>query len=104
MATCLEFRRVLFRSFQEYLDFDVLEKKDKNFKSRTLEWCQKHGKDLQYDLLKKFRTQKRDLFRVAVVIDGKKISETSDFNKKGAEQIASRRAMQSLGIIVRKSP
>lgn len=95
---------VICRIFQEYLDFDVLEKKDENFKSRLLEWCQKHGKDLEYDLLKKFRTQKRDRFRVAVVIDGKKISEASDFNKKGAEQIASRRAMQSLGIIARKSP
>lgn len=94
---------VICRIFQEHLDLDLLEKKDENFKSRLLEWCQKHGKELQYDLLKKFRTQKRDRFKVAVIIDGIKISEASDFNKKGAEQTASQRAMQSLGILSKQS-
>lgn len=90
---------VVNKILQEHLDLEALEKKDENFKSRLLEWCQKHDKSLQYDLLKKFRSQKRDRFRVAVIIDGKKMAEASDFNKKGAEQLASRIAMQSLGLL-----
>ncbi|NJL77020.1 MAG: ribonuclease III, partial [Saprospiraceae bacterium] len=40
-----------------------------------------------------------DRFRVAVVIDGKKVATADDFNKKSAEQMASERAMHSLGIL-----
>jgi len=90
---------VVVRILQEHMDIEVLEKKDENFKSRLLEWCQKYNKSLEYELVKKFRFNKRDRFQVGVLVDGQRISEASDFNKKGAEQIASRKAMDTLGIL-----
>ncbi|MBY5957607.1 ribonuclease III [Membranicola marinus] len=93
---------VVSRILQENLDIEVLEKKDENFKSRLLEYCQKHNKSLEYELLRKFRADKRDRFQVGVVVDGQRISEASEFNKKGAEQIASRKAMARLGLLTNK--
>lgn len=90
---------VIDKILQDHLDIHSLEKKDENFKSRLLEWCQKHSKELEYELVEKYRHQKRDRFKVAVLVDGKIIAEASEFNKKGAEQLASQKAMNSLGLI-----
>lgn len=95
---------VVSRILQEHLDIEVLEKKDENFKSRLLEYCQKHNKSLEYELLRKFRFDKRDRFQVGVLVDGQRISEASEFNKKGAEQIASRKAMDTLGLLTNNKP
>lgn len=90
---------IVSRILQEHLDMGVLEQKDENFKSRLLEWCQKHDKSLEYELLRKFRSNKRDRFEVGVLVDGERISEASEYNKKGAEQIASQKAMVTLGLL-----
>ncbi|WP_236977622.1 ribonuclease III [Membranihabitans maritimus] len=90
---------VVVRILQEHLDVHSLEKKDENFKSRLLEWCQKNGKVLEYELMEKYRQQKRDRFKVAVIVDEEVIANGSEFNKKGAEQIASKKAMVKLGLL-----
>jgi ribonuclease-3 len=63
-----------------------------------LEWCQKNGHQIDYRVLAKYKSEKRDKFKVAVYIDGKKLGTADDFNKKSAEQLASERAMKSLGL------
>ncbi len=92
---------IVARILQEHLDIGVLEHKDENFKSRLLEWCQKHNKSLEYELLRKFRSNKRDRFEVGVLVDGERISEASEYNKKGAEQMASQKAMMTLGLLTK---
>lgn len=82
----------------QYIDIHELEKKDDNYKSRLLEWCQKNNKSINYTTLAKFKMHKRDRFRVAVMIDGEQISTSEDFNKKAAEQAASKIAMGTLNI------
>jgi ribonuclease-3 len=64
-----------------------------------LEWCQKNGRQIDYKVLTKYKSDKRDKFKVAVYVDGKKVGTADDFNKKSAEQLASERAMIALGII-----
>jgi ribonuclease-3 len=46
----------------------------------------------------KYKFEKRDRFRIAVVIDNKEVSFAEAFSKKSAEQLASQKAMQILGI------
>ena len=82
-----------------YLDIHELESYDDNYKSQLLEWCQKNGKVVSYRMVSKYKFEKRDRFKVAVLIDDKKIADADDFNKKSAEQTASERAMKILGII-----
>jgi ribonuclease-3 len=85
---------------RKYLDIHKLEDKDDNFKSRLLEWCQKHNKSVDYTLLEKFKFEKRDRFKIAVMINGEKMGQAEDFNKKAAEQTASHLAIKKLGIEV----
>ena len=83
---------------RRYLDIHELETTDDNFKSQLLEWSQKNGKSVSYKVLARYKFEKRDRFKVAVIVDGEKVGTADDFNKKSAEQIASERALTALGI------
>ncbi len=91
---------VIRKILRSYVDIHELERFDDNYKSQLLEWCQKHGRSVSYKLLARYKFEKRDRFKVAVVINGEKMATADDFNKKAAEQTASERAMQALGILV----
>lgn len=91
-------RFVVREILQKLVDVEQLEQYDDNYKSQLLEWCQKHGKSVSYKLIARYKYEKRDRFKVAVLVDGKKIATADDFNKKSAEQIASGKALEKLGI------
>ena len=91
---------VVNRILRNYVDVHELESYDDNYKSQLLEWCQKNGQTISYKLLARYKFEKRDRFKVAVMVNGKKIATADDFNKKSAEQTASEKAMQVLGILV----
>ncbi len=90
---------IIRKILRNYVDIHELESYDDNFKSQLLEWCQKNGQTVTYKLVARYKFEKRDRFKVAVLIDGKKISTADDFNKKSAEQTASEKAMLQLGIL-----
>ncbi len=90
---------VINKILRSYLDIHELETFDDNYKSQLLEHCQKNGQTVTYKMLAKYKFEKRDRFKVAVLIDDKKIATADDFNKKSAEQTASEKAMQTLGIL-----
>ncbi|MBK9736011.1 MAG: ribonuclease III [Saprospiraceae bacterium] len=90
---------VIKNILMRYLDMNELETKDDNHKSQLLEWCQKNGKEISFTTLAKFKLDKRDCFKVAVIIDGVEISTSEDFNKKSAEQAAASKAMDKLHIV-----
>ncbi|MCL4112327.1 UNVERIFIED_CONTAM: hypothetical protein GTU68_015057 [Idotea baltica] len=89
-------RFVINQILRSYLDIHEMELKDDNFKSQLLEWCQKNGKDVNYQVLDRFKVDKRDRFKVAVLVDGDQMAEAEDFNKKSAEQSASQLALQKM--------
>lgn len=92
-------RYVIRKILRNYVDVHELETVDDNYKSQLLEHCQKNGQTVSYKLLARYKYEKRDRFKVAVMIDGKKLATADDFNKKSAEQTASEKAMYSLGIL-----
>ncbi len=91
---------VIQKVLRNYVDVHELETVDDNYKSQLLEWCQKNGRSVSYKLLARYKFEKRDRFKVAVVINGKKMATADDYNKKSAEQTASEKAMQALGILI----
>lgn len=91
---------VVRKMLRNYVDVHNLERFDDNYKSQLLEWCQKNGQNVNYKLLARYKFEKRDRFKVAVMVDGQKIATADDFNKKSAEQMASEKAMVALGIMV----
>jgi ribonuclease-3 len=92
-------RFVINKILRNYVDVHELESYDDNYKSQLLEWCQKNGQSVSYKLLARYKFEKRDRFKVAVMVNGKKVATADDFNKKSAEQSASEKAMASLGIL-----
>ncbi len=88
-------RRVL----RKYLDIHGLETFDDNFKSQLLEWCQKNGKEAEFKVISRYKHDKRDRFKVAVYVDDQRLSIAEDYNKKSAEQSASEKALQLLGVL-----
>jgi len=92
-------RFVVRKILRSYVDVHELETLDDNYKSQLLEWCQKNGQKVDYKLLARYKFEKRDRFKVAVMVNGKKIATADDFNKKSAEQTASEKAMHTMGIL-----
>lgn len=92
-------RYVVNEILRKHLDIHDLETYDDNYKSQFLEWSQKNGKQVSYKVIAKYKFEKRDKFKVAVLLDGVKIATADDFNKKSAEQMASEKALQSLNIL-----
>lgn len=82
----------------KHLDIHKLEKSDDNFKSILLEWGQKNNVSVDYRLLSKYKMDKRDRFKVAVIVNGESVSEADDYSKKSAEQSASKSALKILKI------
>ncbi len=87
-------RQILMR----YLDIHALEQQNDNHKSIILEWSQKNGHEVEFVQMSKIKNDKRDFFRMAVMVNGDKISEAEDFNKKAAEQKAAELAIVELKI------
>lgn len=96
-------RYIINHILRRYVDIHELETVDDNYKSQLLEWCQKNGRNVNYKLLARYKFEKRDRFRVAVVINGERLAVADDFNKKSAEQNASEQAMQAMGILVEEA-
>jgi ribonuclease III len=92
-------RYIIRKLLRKYLDIHELETYDDNYKSQLLEWSQKNGKVVSYKVIAKYKFEKRDRFKVAVLLDGNKIATADDFNKKSAEQMASEKALISIGIL-----
>ncbi len=82
----------------KHLNIHELEMMDDNFKSQLLEWGQKNNINVDYRLLSKYKQDKRDRFKVAVVVGGDEVANADDFNKKAAEQLASEMALVKLNI------
>lgn len=90
---------VIRNILMKYMDIKELESKDDNHKSQLLEWCQKNGKEINFITLSKFKLDKRDCFKVAVLINNKEMATAEDFNKKAAEQNASLKVLRILEIM-----
>lgn len=89
---------VISKILMKYLDIHELESNDDNYKSQLLEWGQKESKLISYKLVNKYKQDKRDRFRISVFLEGSQIATAEDFNKKSAEQMASKQALKILNI------
>jgi ribonuclease-3 len=83
---------------KSHIDIHQLEKTETNFKSKLIEWCQRHGKDVSFDLTENQEGESNKLFSVQASIDGEVLGLGKEFNKKNAEKLAAEKACEALGI------
>ena len=83
---------------KSHIDIHKLEQTETNFKSKLIEWCQRHGKDITFELIENEDGESNKLFTVRASIDGEIMGQGKEFNKKNAEKLAAERACETLAI------
>lgn len=83
---------------KSHIDIHRLEQTETNFKSKLIEWCQRHGKDITFELIENQDGESNKLFTVQASIDGEIMGQGKEFNKKNAEKLAAEKACEALAI------
>jgi len=83
---------------KSHIDIHQLELTETNFKSKLIEWCQRHSKDIAFDLVGNLDGENSKLFTIHAIIDGEIMGSGKEFNKKNAEKLAAEKACEALGI------
>jgi len=83
---------------KSHIDIHKLEQTETNFKSKLIEWCQRHSKDISFDLVSKLEGENVKLFSVQASVDGEIVGLGKEFSKKNAEKLAAEKACETLGI------
>ncbi|RZK50881.1 MAG: ribonuclease III [Pedobacter sp.] len=89
---------LLKRIVEPYIDVHTLEITETNFKSKLIEWCQKHNKDISFDVVDNSEGESAKIFTIHAVVDGETQGIGRDYNKKNAEKLAAEKACEALGI------
>lgn len=89
---------ILKRIIKPYVDVHTLEITETNFKSRLIEWCQRQGKDVSFDVIDNGEGESAKLFTVQAIIDRENFGIGRDYNKKNAEKLAAEKACEALAI------
>lgn len=82
--------------FGELIDLKDVENTDYDFKSKLFIYAQRKGIELDFVTVDEESRNSRKFFTIAVMLDGKEIARGSGYNKKGAEQRGSEKALLQL--------
>lgn len=92
---CMKF--VSQRIIGQLLDLDKVAYKEINFKSKLLEWSQKHKVKLSFELIEEGRSEQGSpTFRSKVTCEGIELGRGKGFSKKESQQQACKNAMHRL--------
>lgn len=89
---------IINRIIIPHVDINQLEQTESNFKSRLLEWAQREGKEVSFELIEDKPSGQSRLFSVRVLINGEEMGKGQDFSKKNAEKNAAEKACVALNI------
>ncbi|MXV14154.1 ribonuclease III [Hufsiella ginkgonis] len=81
-----------------HVDIATLEQTETNFKSKLIEWCQRQGKDIVFELVSNADGESSKLFTIRALVDGEQLGTGCDYSKKNAEKLAAEKACAGLGI------
>lgn len=86
------------RIVKPHIDIDTLEQTETNYKSKLIEWCQREGRDVTFELVSEEGEGRARLFNIRVLVDSEEFGQGQDYTKKNAEKIAAERACEVLNI------
>lgn len=95
-----EFTRnfLLVQIIKPHVDILTLETTETNFKSKLIEWCQRQGKEVAFEIVPNAEGESMKLFTVNALVEGETKGIGRDYNKKNAEKLAAEKACTILGI------
>jgi ribonuclease-3 len=80
------------------VDVNTLTTTTSNYKSKLIEWAQRHGKALRYEMSGEPRPGGVMEFTATVILNDEVVATGMGLNKKQAEQLAAERALAALGV------
>ncbi len=88
---------IINRLVNKHFDLNDLVKTEQNFKSRLIEWTQKHRVTIEFELVDSYSdSDKNPVFRTAVILGGLYASDAVGYSKKESHQSASHKALDRL--------
>jgi ribonuclease-3 len=81
-----------------HIDLKQLIDNDTNYKSKIIEWAQRHNKIVKFQMVDEKGHSHQKQFKIQIVIGEEVISFGLGFSKKNAEQDAARKACEILNI------
>ncbi|MBQ8222349.1 MAG: ribonuclease III [Bacteroidales bacterium] len=90
------YKVIVNRIIKMHIDLEELEKSEKNYKSKLLEWAQKEKHRVGFKQLTTKGTGYERLYVIQVTIDERDYAVASDHSIKGAEQLAAEKTWQMI--------
>lgn len=90
------YRFIEQRVLGKYIQVDEVATHETNYKSSILEWCQKHGYPITFDLLDETLQPEGPVFHSAVIICGVQAGQGTGYTKKESHQQAAREALSHI--------
>ncbi len=81
-----------------HIDVDKLQITETNFKGRLIEYGQKNGKQIEFEV-EEIQDGKNKIYIIKVLLDGNDMGTAQHINKKKAEQMAAQKAFDQMGIV-----
>ena len=87
---------IIDRIVRIHIDLEQLQSTDVNFKSKLLEWSQKHKKNTVFKMLEEIGEGHKKQFHVQIFIDEQPYADAIDRSIRGAEQLAAEKTWKLL--------
>ncbi|XZF13371.1 ribonuclease III [Chitinophagaceae bacterium MMS25-I14] len=89
---------ILQQIIRPYVDIELIESTDTNYKNKLLSWAQRNNHLLSFDTVEEKMEGSRKLFTIAIILDGEQVTTGTGYNKKEAGQVAAQKALEALNI------
>ena len=76
-----------------HFDLSTIIENDTNYKSKVIEWAQKHNREIRYEIVETRGGNQYKEFITQLLLDDEPISTGSGYSKKKSEQSASEKAL-----------
>ncbi|RVU24807.1 ribonuclease III [Sandaracinomonas limnophila] len=88
---------IIKKILTQHFDLETVVQNNPNFKSILIEWGQKEGKKITFEISEEGHHHNKE-FTAVILVDGEKLIEGKAYSKKKAEQTASMKACEILAI------
>lgn len=89
---------VVDKLIHPYFNLETIISSDTNFKSKLIEWCQRQGKSVRFEMLEMKRNKSQKEFTAQVMMDEQLYEKGYGASKKKAEQDAAQKTCLALGL------
>jgi len=89
---------ILNQLIRPYIDLDMMESTDTNYKNQLLSWAQRNNHDLTFETVEEKTEGTRRLFTIGIMLNGELVAQGSGYNKKEAGQVAAQKGLEVLKV------